>query len=191
MGKPLRERRTAAEWAASRQVIEIADKVSEFPQLEEAVEADLSVLAEDARPSAWRESRVTGRLRFGFADAEQRLPTVDVVAQVTVDAVCQRCLEVFGLLLAVDVKLLLLDLDDEAEGYDELEVWEMQERLLRPQDIVEELLVMAMPFAAKHTSRSACKALTSPSAAPGEEDMTTPFAALRRQMAQDNEGSAE
>jgi uncharacterized metal-binding protein YceD (DUF177 family) len=67
----------------------------------------------------------------------------------------------------------------------------MQERLLRPQDIVEELLVMAMPFAAKHTSRSACKALTSPSAAPGEEDMTTPFAALRRQMAQDNEGSAE
>lgn len=189
MGKPLRDRRTAAEWAASGQVIEIADKISEFPQLDAIVEADLAALAANARPADWRASEVTGRLAFGFADMTQRLPTVACTAEVTVDAVCQRCLEAFRLPLAVDAKLLLLDLDQEVEGYDELEVWELEERLLRPQDIVEELLVMAMPFAAMHTESSACRALTAKPRLVA--DTTTPFAALREQMARDTKGSAD
>jgi len=189
MGKPLRDRRTAAEWAASRQVIEIADKISEFPQLEAIVEADLAALDADVRPADWRAARVTGRLAFGFADQSERLPTVECSADVTVDAVCQRCLEAFRLPLAVDVKLLLLELDQEAEGYDDLEVWELEERLLRPQDIVEELLVMAMPFAAMHTDPASCRALKAQPVRAA--DTTTPFAALREQMARDSKGPAD
>ena len=83
----------------------------------------------------------------------------------------------------------MLALEQEADGYDDYEVWELEETLLQPQDIVEEMLIMALPFAAMHTESTACKALT-PTTAAGDEKMTTPFAALREQMAQDNEGSA-
>ena len=189
MGNPLRERRTAAEWAAMSQVIEITDKLSSFEQLSAVVEADLSALDADRLPADWRDTAIFGRLEFGFADAQQLLPKVDCHVKTTVTAVCQRCLKAFRLPLEVETGLLLLEYDREADGYDEYEVWELEEPLLRPQDIVEELLTMAMPFAAMHAESAACRALTS-TAEDGDEEMTTPFAALREQMAQDNEGSA-
>ena len=79
----------------------------------------------------------------------------------------------------------LLEVEQDVDGYDDYEVWELEEALLRPQDIVEELLIMAMPFSAMHSELAACKSLST-AKEDGEEDMTTPFAALREQMAEDN-----
>ena len=189
MGKPLRECRSAAEWAVGAQVIEITEKISDFEQLSAIIEADLAALDADKMPAGWRDSDVAGTLEFGFADAQQLLPIVKCRVAVTVDAVCQRCLEAFRLPLEAEANLLLLELEQEVNGYDEYEVWELEEKLLRPKDIVEEMLIMAMPFSAMHVESVACKAL-SPKTEESAEEMTTPFAALREQMAQDNEGSA-
>ncbi len=184
MANPLRDRRTAADWATVGQVIEIAEKLSGFERLASIVEADLAALESDMIPAHWRDSDVIGTLEFGFADDQRRLPMVRCEATVTTDAVCQRCLEAFRLPLAVEASLLLLELDQTAEGYDELEVWELEEQELRPQDIVEELLIMALPFSAKHTDSASCKALYS---GPRERaEKTKPFAALRAQMTQDH-----
>ncbi len=184
MGNPLRERRTAADLAAGAQVIEIAEKLSDFEQLSVIVEADLAALDAGRMPARWRDSAVKGSLGFGFADAQQLLPKVSCRVEVTVDAVCQRCLDAFRLPIEVEADLLLLELEQDADGFDELEVWELESNLLRPQDIVEELLIMAMPLSAMHVDSAACKALSSV-ATKSEEKMTTPFAALRDQMAQD------
>jgi uncharacterized metal-binding protein YceD (DUF177 family) len=189
MGNPLRDRRTAAEWAAVAQVIDFNDKIGDFEQLSAIVEADLAALDAAKIPTDWRETLVSGRLSFGFADAQQMLPVASCRAAVTVDLVCQRCLETFELPLEVEGKLLLLEFDQEVEGYDEYEVWELEELLLRPLDIVEELLIMALPFTAMHTESAACRALPA-AAQEAAEEMTTPFAALREQMEEDNEGSA-
>ena len=183
MGNPLRDRRTASEWAAVGQVIEIAEKLESFEQLASIVEADLAALEADRIPPDWRDSIVAGRLEFGFADAQGSLPAVDCELSVTVDAVCQRCLEAFRLALETGAKLLLLELDETADGYDEYEVWELEETTVRPKDIVEELLIMAMPFAAMHVDSAACKALSAE--ADDKEEMTRPFAALRAQMMKD------
>jgi uncharacterized protein len=189
MGNPLRDRRTAAEWAAVAQVIDFNDKIGDFEQLSAIVEADLAALDAAKIPADWRESVVSGRIKFGFADAQRRLPVASCRVAVNVDVVCQRCLEAFELPLEVEAELLLLELDQEVDGYEEYEVWELEEPLLRPLDIVEELLIMALPFSAMHTESAACRAL--PAAEPdGIEDMTTPFAALREQMEEDKEGSA-
>ena len=185
MGNPLRERRSAADWAAGSQVIEIADKIGDFEQLSAIVEADLAALDTDRMPADWRDAVVEGRLEFGFADAQQLLPTAKCEARVTVDAVCQRCLEPFRLPLEVEADLLLLELEQAADGFDEFEIWELEDKLLRPVDLVEEMLVMALPFAAMHTQSASCKALSSTVDEVGEE-MTTPFAALRKQMAPDD-----
>ncbi len=183
MGNPLRDRRTASEWATVGQVIEIAEKLEGFEQLASIVEADLAALEADRMPPNWRDSIVAGRLEFGFVDAQGKVPAVDCELAVTVDAVCQRCLEAFRLALETETKLLLLELDEAADGYDEYEVWELEETTLRPKDIVEELLIMAMPFAAMHVDTAECKALSAE--ADGKEEMTRPFAALRAQMTQD------
>lgn len=184
MGNPLRERRTAADWAAASQVIEIAEKIGDFEQLASVIEADLGTLEVDKIPAGWRDARVAGRLEFGFADAQQQLPRVACRVGTTVDAVCQRCLEPFRLPLEAEADLLLLETEQSADGYDDHEVWELDETLLRPQDIVEELLIMALPFSAMHTESAACKALTAAEEA-GAAEMTTPFASLRERMAQE------
>ena len=90
MGNPLRERRSAAEWAAGTQVIEIAGKVRDFEQLSNIIEADLALLDADKIPADWRESPVSGLVKFGFADAQQMLPVVWCSVMATIDATCQR-----------------------------------------------------------------------------------------------------
>ncbi len=185
MGNPLHERRTAAEWSAASQVIEIAEKIGVFEQLSAVVEDDLAMLDADKIPADWRDTQVTGRLEFGFADAQQQLPRVQCRVATNVHAVCQRCLEPFRLPLEAEASLLLLDMEQDADGYDDHEVWELEEKLLRPRDIVEELLIMALPFSAMHTESAACRTLSAESEG-SVEKMTTPFAALREQMTKDN-----
>jgi len=176
----LRERRSAPEWAASGQVIEIADKISSFGRLTEIIRRDVETLSPDNRPVDWREAQVTGRLCFGFADAQKRMPALEGYVAATVDAVCQRCLEPFQLPLEVKLELLFAAGPDDfvdTRGYD---VWELDEDRLRPLDIVEEVLVMAMPLAAMHVDDAACKGLQGE--APAESSTARPFASLRAQM---------
>jgi len=183
MANPLRDRRTAADWAAAGQVVEIAEKLSGFEQLASIVESDLAALGAAKIPADWRDSAIGGTLEFGFADERGQVPMVRCKATAAVDAVCQRCLEAFKLPLETEASLLLLALEETAEGYEGHEVWELEETDLRPLDIVEELLVMALPFSAMHVDVASCEALFSE---PDEqEDRTKPFAALRAQMTQD------
>ena len=180
MANPLRDRRTAAEWAASRQVIDFKEKLSGFRQLSAIVEADLAALDAGKTPPDWRDAVISGRLAFDFADARQTLPIADVAVATTLDAVCQRCLEAFRLPVEAEARLLLLEFEQTVDGYDDHEVWELEESTLRPQDIVEELLILALPFAATHKESKACRALSAE--APDSEETNKPFAALREQM---------
>ncbi len=182
MGNPLRQRRTAAELASSGQVIEITEEISSFDRLSEIVEADLVALDADKIPSAWRESRVQGELKFGFVAAAGSMPAVSGQAAVELDAVCQRCLEPFRLRLEIAVRLLLVGKETLANEFDDYEIWELDEETLRPQDIVEELLIMAMPFSATHENMADCKAFSS--SVESATDMKRPFAALGAQMKQ-------
>ncbi len=186
MGNLLRDRCTATELASVRQVIEFADKISSFEGLATIVEADLAALDPEKSPSGWRECAVTGQLQFGFADAKGRVPMVTGSATADVGAVCQRCLEPFQLTIDVEPKLLLLDAQQDADGYADFEVWELDERTIRPQDIVEELLIMALPFSAMHDNMAECKAFLSadPSDNESVQKLVKPFAALRSQMTQ-------
>lgn len=187
MGNPLQEPRTATELASVSQVIEFAESISAFASLVNIVEADLSALDAERMPEQWRESTVIGRLEFAYVDAKGKVPTVFGSAVTDVAVVCQRCLEPFELQLTVQPKLLLLTADEVVEGYDDYEVWELAEETLRPLDIVEELLVMAMPLAAMHDNTTDCKALVSGDSS--SDDLVRPFAALRAQMVENKTDS--
>ncbi len=184
MGNPLRDRRPLAELAAKGQVIEIADNIGNFKGLAQIIEADLGTLDTDKIPQDWREAALTGRLEFGFADAQQRIATIEGEVSVTIDAVCQRCLDRFRLPLSAELRLMPGSGTGPAEEIGDFDVWELDDDLVCPADIIEEALIMAMPLSAMHDDAAACREFE---AAGDEVEQTTrPFAALKDRLEKDN-----
>ncbi len=187
MGNPLRDRRAPSELAASGQIIEFQCKIRELPRLAAIVEADLGILDNDAVPPRWADAVASGRLEFGYADAQGglqphgRWPALRGSVTATIDAVCQRCLEPMRLPLAAELRLLFASAPADNEEY---ELWELDEDTLLPLDLVEEALLMALPLAARHEDDADCREPAAADEEPGE--MTRPFANLKAQMGQDD-----
>ena len=190
MGNPLRDRRTPAELAACGQVIDFKETITDFARLAAIVEADLDALDPAKMPPGWRDAEVCGRLEFGFADAQSglgagaRWPVLQGTVTVTIDAVCQRCLEPFQVPLIADLRLLLTTDTSTSVAEGGCEVWELEEDTLRPLDLVDEALVMALPFATMHVDDATChgpEVLEEESGA-----RIRPFAGLKSQMEQDD-----
>jgi uncharacterized metal-binding protein YceD (DUF177 family) len=81
--------------------------------------------------------------------------------------------------------MLLLQSADATTTQDDYEIWEVEGDAVRPLDIVEEALIMAMPLSAVHPSGELCGPLANTVT---EEDKKTvrPFADLRSQMNKSN-----
>ncbi len=180
MGNPLRDRCAPSELAEKGQVIEISDKISDFERLEGIIAKDLSALEADKLPRRWGESRVTGRLAFGYGGTRNNIPALDGKLEVTIDAVCQRCLEPFRLLLATEFRLLFGDAGQAAGEQDGYEWWELVDDTVRPIDVVDEALVMAMPLSAMHGTTDGCVDVEV--AAEAVAEAVTPFSALKAQL---------
>lgn len=179
MGNPLRDRRTPQALAEMGQVIEISEKICDFERLARIVEADLGTLDTAKLPPRWRDAEVTGELRFGFLDARGSLPVASGFADVVIDAVCQRCLEPFALPVATDIRVVFAEGGPAPAADDDYEVWEMENPWIRPLELVEELLIMALPYAPKHAAGGDCAALAGTNAAAGTNN---PFAGLRERL---------
>ena len=186
MAHPLRDRGTPRGLAESRQVIDFEGDLSDFPRLSEIVEADLGRLPAADRPAHWRRATVRVRLEFGFADVREALPAVTGAAAVTLDAVCQRCLEALALPLDVTLRYVLQPPAGQADAqdYGDYEVWELAEETLAPLDLVEEALIMALPLSAAHATAGECGPLADrvgDAREPGGETVR-PFAGLKAQL---------
>ena len=182
MSNPLQDRRTPQDFAASGQVIEISEKIGNFEQLAEIVAAGLDGLEPDKLPRDWRDSPVDGQLRFGFVDAQDAVPALEGQVVATINAVCQRCLEPFQLSLALELRLLFGG--EQSAEYGGYEVWELQEDKLCPADLVEEALIMAMPFSAMHDFDAQC--VKADAVEDRAEKTVRPFADLKSQMDREN-----
>lgn len=181
MVNPLLERASPQVFAERGQLIENDEKLGLFPRLTEAVEADLRRLAGPETEGAWRQRPVAFRLAFGWADVEQELPVLEGHAAVEIPAVCQRCLERFELPLDTDFRLLFSGPGSRADSSLEYEVWELDEPVVRPLDVLDEALVIAMPFAARHASEEECGPL--PQQVDDEVvEGSRPFAGLKSRM---------
>ena len=183
MGNPLRDRCLPSEMAEKSQVIEISNKISDFERLEAVVASELSVLEADKLPQCWRESLVTGRLTFSYGSTHNSVPSLEGNLVVTIDAVCQRCLEPFRLLLETKLRVLLGAAGQSPGEDDGYAWWELADHTVRPIDIVDEALVMAMPLSAMHGTADGCSEIGSHATdAADAVETVTPFAALKMQL---------
>jgi len=185
MANPLTDRARPSQLAESGQVIETKGKVSDLPRLSEAVEADLASLPPAVRPKKWRHAPIDIRLAFGWADARQQIAALEGQISARIDAVCQRCLEPFELSLNAQLKFLLPMPDGEATALEEYEIWETAEDTVRPLDIVDEALTMAMPYSPTHKDIAMCGPLAE-ELKPEETKTVRPFADLKSQMRDTN-----
>ena len=185
MANPLLDRATPEELAERGQVFELKGKIEDFRRLVEIVETDLAAVAAEKRPREWQAAPVNIRLGFAWADARREFPALEGEVFTTIAAVCQRCLEPFKLSLETRLKMLLLKSADKTTAQDEFEIWEVGEAVVRPLDIVEEALIMALPLSATHPSRDMCGALAENVTVENKETVR-PFADLRSQMNKTN-----
>lgn len=187
MGNPLRDPRLPSELAANGQLIDFSEKLCNLERLASIVEADLLALEPAKMPQEWRDLLVAGRLEFAAPSTRAGLPVVNGHVTATVYAVCQRCLEPFRMPLEAELRFALAfesasddpaeDSPDKHEGY---EVWEIAGETLRPLDLVEEALIMELPFSAMHSDMADCSRQETITG--GGEKTTRPFAGLKAQM---------
>lgn len=169
------------EWANRKQTFEIKGKVGDFQRLVEIVRTDLAEIAEDSWPADWQNAAVTAQMSFGWHDEAMTLPLMTGRLSAELAALCQRCLEPFELSIAADINMLLQHSSERQFEDSCLEVWEIASDTVCLADIVEELLVMALPLSAKHESIGLCGSLVV-DAAEEEPGVARPFAKLRAQM---------
>jgi uncharacterized metal-binding protein YceD (DUF177 family) len=181
MRNPLLDRSSPRDLADSGQVIETEAKLQDFSRLAGVVAADLASLPEAEVPAEWRQAPVQIRLRFSRADAGGVLPAVEGRVKASIPAVCQRCLGSMELGLDEELKLLLVAPGRAADAAGEFETWELDEATIRPIDILEEALIMAMPLAALHGPGQGCDAPADAEPTVSEET-NRPFAGLRSQI---------
>lgn len=177
MGDRLRESTPLRQLAESGQVIEVSAKIVEFKRLVASIEQGFGAQDDVPAPGGWHERAVRGELVFGYLAPRDDAVVLAGRVETDIPAICQRCLEAFDYPLVADLRWVFQspEAPQEREGY---ESWELAGPEVRPADIVDESLVMSMPFAAKHAASADCR--------PGEEivddGMTRPFASLRAQM---------
>lgn len=178
MANPLLDRSLPQELAARGQALELKGKIGDFRRLIEIVDADLGSLPAASRPRAWRQTPVDIRLGFGWADSRREIPALEGEVSTEITAVCQRCLEPFELPIRTRLKLLLIDSSQSTAAQGDFEVWEIEGDAIRPIEIVEEALIMALPLSVMHQSREQCGPLADK--VTGEsKDTARPFVDLR------------
>ena len=156
MANPLLERMSPAELAERAQVIEFKGCIGDFERLVGIVEADFAALEAEFRPRDWRLAPVTGRLEFAWQDMRKEFPAATGRLNAEMPAICQRCLEPFRMPLDVSLRTIFVSADAAMTDLPEVEVWELQEEVLRLQDLVEESIVMALPLAPLHDTAGQC-----------------------------------
>ena len=181
MANPLLDRVLPSESADRSQVIEFEGKLEDFERLSGIVESDLDSLESAERPREWRDSPVRTRLAFSWVDAGSEWPAVDGSVDAGLTLVCQRCLEAFRLPVGTTFRMVFSAPGADAAALSGYDCWELDEDTVRPMDIVEEALVMALPLAPVHESVRDCGPVAG--RIPDEKpESVRPFADLRTQL---------
>lgn len=126
------------------------------------------------RALAGAEGSVASELAFA-RDFDDRI-TVTGHARAIVPVICQRCLEPMQLVLDAPIELTVLtDAEDADDG--DTEVTVSSDGILSPLSLVEDELVLALPFAPKHGGSEGCD--TPADAEPLESKRPNPFTVLK------------
>ncbi len=181
MANPLFDRVLPERLASRGVTIDTTLKIAQLSRIAAIIEDEMA--GEDGATSAsnWSELPVQIKLAFRWADERECLVQSEGEVSTSIVALCQRCLKPFEMPLWASLDLLYVEPDVEVATESSFEVWELEEEFLRPLDVVEEALVLAIPFVPMHQSTKDCTSLVE-TAVKEKPDVQNPFAGLKQQM---------
>ncbi len=138
------------------------------------------------------------RYKLQFAPVQEGRVRVSGHLGAELDAICQRCLQPFRMPLEVDVNVSVVDsppqarhsrlpADTDVPDADEADA----EVLGSLADLVEEELLLAIPFLPRHELSECPAAGPETGQEAGENESRRPFAGLREAMERSNEGESD
>ena len=185
MANPLLDHASPGDLADFGQVLDTEGEIQDFKRLLEIIEADLAEVPAQLVPAQWRTAPVRIKLEFSWADSSKEIPALTGQIKASVAALCQRCLEPCEIDVETELNVALLressQLKTVESGFSDFEVWELEEDAVRPLDIVEEALIMALPLSPLHMSRDLCGPLAD-NVVQKKTGTVRPFADLKSQM---------
>jgi uncharacterized metal-binding protein YceD (DUF177 family) len=185
MANPLLDHALPGDLADRGQVFEIEGQIKNFKRLLEIIAADLADVPAQHVPTQWRMAPVRIKLEFSWVDGHREIPALTGHVTTNIAALCQRCLDPCEIKIETELNMVLLQelqISKAAEsGFSDYEIWELDEDTIRPLDIVEEALIMALPLSPVHPSRDLC-GLLADNAVQEKSDSVRPFADLKSQM---------
>ena len=185
MANPLLDHALPRDLADRGQVFELKGQIKNFKRLLEIIAADLAEVPSQLLPAQWRSVPVGIKLEFSWADSHREIPLLTGHVTAGITALCQRCLEPCEIAIETELNMVLLQelqASKAAEGgFSDVEVWELDEDTVRPLDIVEEALIMALPLSPVHSSQDLCGPLAD-NVVQEKSDTVRPFADLKSQM---------
>jgi len=195
MAPQITESKSPRQWAEFGQAIDFQKEVKAFPKLYDSLTGELAALDAAAKPGDWAGRPVIGTTRFTFLDSTSGLVVAHLVARVDAPVVCQRCLGPLEVSLEIDERYLLVR-EGEQVARDDYERWDYEGDRLRPLDLVDETLVMALPLVTTCAAYEKCAAYDESSAlfvaeAPAGERTTRPFAGLKGALEAEAAGSSK
>lgn len=156
-----------------RDVAILADEGAEV-----SVEVPVARLARLAAELAAPSGLARGSVRFS---RDRGFPVADVQVDADVTVICQRCLQPMQTHLDTGSRVFLPHSEAAAAKVpEEAELMLAPEGRLRLGELLEEDLLLALPFAPLHDEESRCaqRAEAAPAEAESAEDVQRPFAAL-------------
>jgi uncharacterized metal-binding protein YceD (DUF177 family) len=185
MANPLLDHASPGDLADRGQTFETEGKIQDFKRLLEIVAADLAEVPAQLVPAQWRIAPVGIKLNFSWVDSDKEFPALTGQVTANIAALCQRCLEPCEIVVATELKMVFVKESPRLKAADiefsEYDVWELAEDTIRPLDIVEEALIMALPLSPLHPSRDLCGPLAD-NVVQEKTDTARPFADLKSQM---------
>ena len=181
MANPLFESVLPERLASGSVTIDTTLEVAQLSRIAAIIEQDMAGKEGAESSMNWRQLPVTIKLRFQWADERESFVQSEGEVSTTIVAVCQRCLEQFEMPLRASLDFLYARPEVEVASDGNIDVWDLDEDFLRPLDVVEEALVLAIPFAPKHQRVKDCPLLAELTDE-GEPDVQNPFAGLKQQM---------
>ena len=165
-------------------VIDCECRIREFEKLSQILTEGLKDLDSLVREDVWLNEKVHIRLDFETIKHDTNIFTATGALKTRFYLTCQKCLKLLENEIEVPVKLALHNKRNEVQNMHGYEYWELTGRSVKTLDLIEELLIMAIPLYIKHNADEDCTSLDVIEFQ--KQQVTLPFADLKNRIKKSN-----
>ena len=137
-------------------VIDCECKIIEFEKLSQILAEDLKNLDSLTNKEAWLNEKIYIKLNFATIKHDKSILKVTGLLKTKFYLTCQTCLKLVEKGIEVPVKLALHEQCDDSHNIHGYEYWELAGSSIKTLDLIEELLIMAIPLYVKHNINEKC-----------------------------------